>query len=104
MFFTVLCIVMSIAFIAGLYSVLRDRTVLLMDLPIGCIFRFVDDTPDVAWVLRDKTIHGTMTRYAGPFGYEDDVFEHSIVGPMSEQVLSEVRVIPISHYAKKGCR
>jgi len=81
---------------------LPKRTALLIDLPIGCIFRFVDDTPDVAWVLRDKTIHGTMTRYAGPFGHEDDIFEHSIVGPMSEQGLSEVRVIPISHYAKEN--
>lgn len=80
---------------------LPKRTSLLIDLPIGCIFRFVDDTPDVAWVLQDKKIHGTMTRYAGPFGHEDDIFEHSIVGPMSEQSLSEIRVIPISHYAKE---
>ena len=80
---------------------LPKRTALLIDLPIGCIFRFPDDLPTTAWVLRDKKIHGTMTRYAGPFGHEDDVFEYSIVSPRGEQVLSEVLVIPISHYANK---
>lgn len=98
----VILLVVAVVFcILVAYCCLPKRTALLIDLPIGCIFRFPDDTPDVAWVLRSKEIHGTMTRYAGPFGHEDDVFEHSIVSPRSEQVLSEVRVIPISHYAKE---
>lgn len=96
---TVFLVVAVVVFILVACFCLSKRTALLIDLPIGCIFRFVDDTPNVAWVLRDKKGCGMMNRYAGPFGYEDDVFEHSIV--RSEQDLSEVRVIPISHYARR---
>ncbi len=98
----ILLAVVVVIFIVFACSCLPKRTALLIDLPIGCIFRFPDDTSDVAWVLRSKEIHGTMNRYAGPFGHEDDVFDHSIVSPRGEQVLSEVRVIPISHYAKEN--
>ena len=98
MFLTILLVAMFIAFVAGLYSVLRDHTVPLMDLHTGSVFRLVDD-PTTSWVLRSKKIHGTMTRYAGPFGNTNDRFEYSIIKP--GQDLSEVRVL-VSYRAKEG--